>query len=45
MRVRLKDGAVHTRSKSEVIRVDDKPPQTASLAGGEKAPCTGEFSS
>ena|ERR1700758_204537 len=43
--VRLDDGAVHACSESEVIRVDDEPPQTASLAGGVKGPCAGERSS
>lgn len=35
--MRLDDGAVHTRRKSEVIGIDDEPPQTASLAGRQKA--------
>jgi hypothetical protein len=42
VRVRLDDGAVYAGSKSEIIRVDDEPPQTVSLAGGGKAACKGE---
>jgi len=38
--MRLDDGAVHTRRKSEVIRIDDEPAQAASLAGREKAAYT-----
>ena len=34
--MRLDDAAVHTRRKSKVIRIDDEPPQTASLAGRQK---------
>jgi len=38
--MRLDDGTVHARRKTEVIRVDDQPPQAASLAGSQNAACT-----
>jgi hypothetical protein len=42
--MRFDNSAVHARSESEVVRVDDEPPQAVSLAGGEKAACTFESS-
>src|SRR5215469_14149162 len=35
--MRLDNGAIHARRKTEVVRVDDQPPQGASLAGGRNS--------
>jgi hypothetical protein len=35
--MRLDNGAVYTRGEPEIVRIDDQPPQAASLARKPKA--------